>query len=305
MESLKIYDIKDIKKIAQALSGEPRLNIIELLSSGSKNLNEIASSLGMPISTATVNVQKLEEAGLLHIDFKPGIRGTQKICSLAYSEISLQIAIKPQIKKSVERISMPIGNFIQSEVTAPCGICTSIEQIGKKNDLRVFFFPERTKAQLIWFTTGHLEYHFPNPLGFDETPLSLEFSAELCSEVPYFNNRVLSDISLWINDQEIDFWRSPGDFGGKKGKLTPPWWGIHKTQYGSLVNWRINEERAICNGEKCSDITIKDLNLNRNPFISVRIGVKEEAKHNQGINIFGREFGNHPQDLELVIEKSN
>jgi hypothetical protein len=34
----------------------------------------------------------------------------------------------------------------------------------------------------------------------------------------------------------------------------------------------------------------------------VRLGVRPEADFVGGINLFGREFGNYPQDVELRIE---
>jgi predicted transcriptional regulator len=34
----------------------------------------------------------------------------------------------------------------------------------------------------------------------------------------------------------------------------------------------------------------------------VRVGVKENAANVGGINIFGREFGNYPQDILLRID---
>ncbi|MCP4752490.1 MAG: transcriptional regulator [Proteobacteria bacterium] len=272
-----------------------------MLRSGSKNLNEIATALGIPLSTATVSVQKLEYAGLLKVNFKPGIRGTQKICSLAYDQVRFVLA-ESESRIESETISMPVGNFVDCQVIPPCGICTSEIQLGSRDDIRVFFSPQKTEAQLLWFTTGFIEYRFPNPISSGDSPISLDFTAELCSEVPYFNRFAKSDISLWINETEIGLWHSPGDFGGKRGKLTPKWWGKHKTQYGRLVKWRIGKKGSFLNAKSLSDVTLDDLSLEQAPYISVRLGVKPEAKHPQGINIFGREFGSFPQDLELAIE---
>ena len=33
----------------------------------------------------------------------------------------------------------------------------------------------------------------------------------------------------------------------------------------------------------------------------VRIGIKDDARHQGGINLFGRRFGNYPQDLVMRI----
>ena len=39
---------------------------------------------------------------------------------------------------------------------------------------------------------------------------------------------------------ELLTYTSPGDYGGKKGKLNPSWWSLSYTQYGDLVSLSIN-----------------------------------------------------------------
>jgi predicted transcriptional regulator len=50
-----------------------------------------------------------------------------------------------------------------------------------------------------------------------------------------------------------------------------------------------------------SDCRLDDLELNDHRSIRVRIGVKEDARHPGGMNIFGRSFGNHGQDITLRL----
>jgi predicted transcriptional regulator len=52
---------------------------------------------------------------------------------------------------------------------------------------------------------------------------------------------------------------------------------------------------------RVSSTTIGDLGLTDHAFISVRIGVKADAEHVGGINLFGSRFGNYPQDLVLWL----
>jgi hypothetical protein len=47
---------------------------------------------------------------------------------------------------------------------------------------------------------------------------------------------------------------------------------------------------------------VRDLLLDSRRVITVRIGVKPDALHVGGLNLFGRTFGNYPQDLTLRIE---
>jgi len=41
------------------------------------------------------------------------------------------------------------------------------------------------------------------------------------------------------------------------------------------------------------------LQLSQGQFISLRIGVKPDAENVGGLNLFGRYFGNYPQDIHM------
>jgi predicted transcriptional regulator len=47
-------------------------------------------------------------------------------------------------------------------------------------------------------------------------------------------------------------------------------------------------------------VTIADLDIGHSS-IRLRLGIKEDAAHPGGINIFGRGFGNYDQDILLRI----
>jgi predicted transcriptional regulator len=54
-------------------------------------------------------------------------------------------------------------------------------------------------------------------------------------------------------------------------------------------------------GVRISDLRLSDLALTEHHSIKVRIGVKEEAKHVGGLNIFGKGFGNYDQAMVLRL----
>lgn len=54
-------------------------------------------------------------------------------------------------------------------------------------------------------------------------------------------------------------------------------------------------------GTRVSNVTLNDVHLTAEPSFSVRIGVKPDARHVGGINIFGRHFGNYPQDIVMRL----
>ena len=167
----------------------------------------------------------------------------------------------------------------------------------------MFSNPRRTTAKLVWFSSGYLEYRFPNAGLQKVDAKEMEFSAELC----YRNERIHnldcpSDITLWINGIEAGTWTCPSDFGGRRGKLNPDWWEDKNTQYGNLKTWRINETGTYLDEELVSSTKIKGYSLAQGDYISVRIGIKEEALHVGGVNIFGNCFGDYPKDLVMKLK---
>ena len=48
-------------------------------------------------------------------------------------------------------------------------------------------------------------------------------------------------------------------------------------------------------------MTLKDLALNAHHSIRLRIGIEEHARNPGGVNIFGRGFGNHDQDIVMRL----
>ena len=73
-----------------------------------------------------------------------------------------------------------------------------------------------------------------------------------------------------------------------------------RIQYGLLKNWSLTDEGAFVDGVN-SSVTLSDINLTEHHSIKVKIGVKEDAEHMGGMNIFGRGFGNYDQGIILRL----
>jgi predicted transcriptional regulator len=292
----------DLEKI-KVLSSEVRLKILDLLSAGPHNVNEIAEALRLPQSTVATNVLALEEACLIATESAKAKKGSQKVCSRKYGEILLRFGDPThEMGDGAVEVAMPIGLYTNYEVFTPCGLCSTESVIGYLDVADSFLSPDRMKAGLLWFEKGWVEYKFPNNSRLKDKPVSrLEIVTELSSETPGTNKNWLSDITLWINNVEVGCWTSPGDFGDRRGKYTPPWWKLEGSQYGLLKNWAVTEEGAYVDGVKISGVTLADLDLPSHHSVKVRIGVKEEAEHLGGINIFGKGFGNYGQDILLRL----
>ena len=293
---------EEMCRIAKALSSETRLEIIKLLNANSMNINEISEKLGMPPSTAALNIKVLEVSGIIHTELHPGVRGSMKLCSLKRDHISFTINSAIHSDYMTEIIDMPIGNYVECKVAPTCGLVNDHIFIGSEDEPRSFYNPERTSAQLIWFHEGFLVYHFSNESIIDQHMKSMELSMEICSEAPNFKNDWPSDITVWINGYECATWTSPGDFGGRRGKLNPPFWSDGSTQYGKLKRFKANKTGFYIDDERVSDITVDDLNLCEGHYIDVRIGVKEKAKNLAGMNLFGEKFGDYNQNILLRLD---
>jgi predicted transcriptional regulator len=291
------------RQVLRGLASELRLRILEHLARGPRNVNQLAQDLGLPQSTVATNVAVLEECGLVRTEIAKARRGSQKICSMAFEEIVVRFAgARTADDSDLIEVEMPIGLFTSFEASAPCGLCSTESIIGYLDVPASFLDPGRMKAALLWFEKGWVEYKFPNNGLYKEKPVQrIELSAELSSETPGTNRNWLSDITVWLNGVEIGSWTSPGDYGDRRGKLTPEWWKLEGSQYGLLKNWSVTPDGSFVDGVRISDVRIKDLALPDHHSIRVRIGVKAEAEHAGGMNLFGRGFGNYDQAIVLRL----
>ncbi|QQA43409.1 ArsR/SmtB family transcription factor [Pelagovum pacificum] len=290
--------------IIKGLASEVRVKILKLLGTeGPKNVNQIAEHLGLPQSTVSSNLQILEDTGLIFTRSQKARKGSQKICHSAFTEILVAFNDEPAERRNDKiEVAMPLGLYTKCDVSAPCGLCSPEGVIGLLDVPQTFLDPGRMRAGLLWFNRGFVEYQFPNnPMLAEVTPRSLDVSMELSSEVPGTSDNWPSDICLHVNGVEVGTWTSPGDFGDKRGKFTPEWWKLAGSQYGMLKTWSVNGQGTFVDGEKVSNVTLRDLDLAAHKSIRMRVGVSEDAEHPGGINIFGRGFGDHDQDILLRI----
>lgn len=299
-----LVDPSEQPEVIKGFASEVRVSILKLLRGGEeRNVNQIASELGLPQSTVSSNLQILEDAGLVTTESRKARKGSQKICRSTFTEVL--VAFREDIAKpggdSIE-VSMPLGLYTQCEVSGPCGLCSREGVVGFLDVPDTFLDPDRMKAGLLWFTRGFVEYQFPNNSKLNKASAkAIEFSMELSSEVPGTAANWPSDIFLQINGIEVGQWTSPGDFGDKRGVYTPSWWKLSGSQYGKLKNWRINGDGTFVDGIKISGVRLQDLAIDEHRSIRMRIGVKDDAEHPGGINIFGRGFGNYDQDILMRV----
>ncbi|WP_211748822.1 ArsR family transcriptional regulator [Paenibacillus sp. Marseille-Q4541] len=291
-----IKDLMSGVPIFKALSSEVRIQIIEMLSKHqSLNLNDIATRLQLTNGAVTMHIKKLEESGLININTAVGKHGIQKICYL--NEDKLMVDLRSQEIHNRYEVEIKVGHFSNYHAVPTCGLATKDSIVGDFDEPRYFADPMRIDSELIWLSEGFLEYRIPNYLKSNETFSEIQFSMELSSEAPGFNNNYPSDIYFSVNGIEIGCWTSPGDFGDTRGTFNPDWWPPHLNQYGMLKLIRINDEGSYVDGCRISDVTLNDIGLDYKSDILLRIAVTEGPTNKRGLTIYGRNFGNYSQDI--------
>jgi predicted transcriptional regulator len=301
-------DVSQVEKsvaVFKALSSPIRLQILHTLAEyPGMNISELAERFSLPLSSAALHVRVLEKGGLIFIQEKPGLRGAQKICAVLAEDVYLNVMHRPKPETQTRDVSysMPLGSYFDCSVTKPCGIAGRRTYIGIEDSTNAFYSPNRVHAQLLWFNSGFLEYRFPNHSLYRQRCVELHFSFEACSEAPGYNNNWPSDITLWVNHREVYTFRSPGDYGDKRGIYNPDWWPDGSSQYGDLHHLEINSQGCFGDSRKSSDLTLEALRLTEGEYISFKIGVKKDSEFVGGINIFGEHFGNYRQNIEMLAK---
>ena len=298
-----INDKKQIEKITsigEALSSDVRIKILLQLYESPRTIVELSKNLGIKNSTIIFHLNCLTESGLVLLKYIPTKKGKVKSYTLNFSNINFSIDQSKEMVSDRYIENMPIGMYVDASFDTYFGLTTESEMY--RIDVNDAFNEVRRNAQMLWFDGGYLVYRFSNNFLKKGNPNSISFSMEICSETQYYRNDWKSDIVFEINGTYIGTFLSPGDFGGVRGKLTPQWWPTNKTQYGLLINIMVNRLGTFIDGQKVSKTTINDLMLASHKYIDLKISSNKDAEHYGGISLFGRKFGNHPQDIVFMVE---
>lgn len=303
---LSIHDEQRMDKVLSALASKVRRDILRLINENSYSVTEIAKILRIPPSTAAFHINILQEAELINVRIKPNVRGSSKIISRKIDEISIGCVSSPDSELVLTTIlDIPIGSFTDCSVKPTCGMAGEDTLIERDDTPGVFFSPAKAKAQLIWLSEGYLEYRIPNYFLRNMEVLGLTISLELCSEAPNYRNDWESDITFWVNGQELCTWTSPGDFGGHRGRLNPDWYPDISSQYGLLKTIRVNSDGTYLDEDRMTRVSVLDIAIDRGDYFTFRLGNKPGATNVGGMNLFGEKFGNYQQNILVKLEYRN
>lgn len=301
---LHIKSLDEGLEVFKALGSEIRIEIIKiLLKNKGMNMNELASMLNITNGALTSHIKKLEDCGIVTIVNEPKGHGNRKKCMVYLDKILVEFDPEEQ-SKNIYEADIKVGHYSDCQVLPTCGLATASHLIGQVDDPRYFAHPGRFDSDILWFTTGYVEYMIPNFLPVAQKIDKITISAELSSEAPGINECWPSDIHFYLNDTYLGMWTSPGDYGDVKGIFTPDWWYPNWNQYGLLKLIEINKKGTFIDGLQISDVSLKDLNLTYKSTMKFKFAVPEDAEHVGGMTIFGRTFGNYSQDIQVRIHYS-
>ena len=72
-----------------------------------------------------------------------------------------------------------------------------------------------------------------------------------------------------------------------------------------MVSIEINESGTFINGKEINKLTLDNLEICKDEYFTFKIGIKDDAKYVGGINIFGKEFGDYAQDIQIIVTYLN
>ena len=296
-------DFNKIISFGEAISNPTRLNILKYLQNPPfiKTVPELAKELNIPITTLMHHLEKLEKGNLIKIRYKGSTAGTTRVVSRGIFGAVLKLSYggyDEEERKNVYEQSVGVGCY--TDFQGERLLFATADDYEPELDSP--FNEKRNSAQLIFTTHGIITYCFSNKIAVDGIVKEISFSLELCSEASYYDNDYKSDITFWVNGKEIATYLSLGDYGDRRGLLTPNWWTSRNTQYGKMVNLTINSKGVYLNNKIVTEkIKVQNLELEKGNKIALSLGNKQGCEHPGGFNLFGKGFGDYPQDIILKI----
>jgi len=305
---------KNVIPVVKALSSDIRLEILGLLEDGELNIQSIAKRLGLSKTNILTHINILEEAGFIKTRYVPGTVGNQKMCSKVYDRLIFNFSRKSRSDANQYReYFIPVGNYFDFSIYPPCGLASRENVIKKWDDPEVFYDIERVKADLVWGSHGFVEYRIPLP---EDLIIERTIKIELILEVSALGDLVehkalrlpegmdksnltegISDITFWVNGLEAGTVTVEEYSRGTGGRFTPTWW--KGSSYGKQITLVLTQDHTSINGAKQTNRGLSDFNLGGS--LKFRAGIKDEALHKSGFNIYGNHFGNHGTDIVLRI----
>lgn len=288
-----------IVSVAKALALPIRVEIVRQLFDKPMSITEIARNNHISNSTAIFHIRLLHEAGLISVEYSPSKKGMVQICYNNFSKACFYLMQEKHETTNFYTQSLPVGLYVAAQFDEYVRFATKSEIV--RIGLNDIFNNKRQEAELLWTKGGWVTYAFSNEFAQDTEVNMLSVSLEICSEISYYRNDWKSDIDFYVNGIKLLTYTSPGDFGDHRGLLNPDWWQNNSTQYGNLKTISVTEQGVFLDNILTNkEITLSKLRLNEGNSILFTISCDKNSEHYGGFNLFGKTFGNFPQDIVLT-----
>ena len=303
-----------VAPVVKALSSDARLKILSLLSDGDLNVQSIAAKLGLSKTATLVHINVLEQAGFITSQYRSGSAGNQRICHKEYDRLVFDFdPLKSDADdETYYENEVPVGNYFGFDAWAPCGLATHNHIIHKWDDPTSFFGVQRVEASLVWTAFGYLEYRIPlDPLfigkRITKIKIVLEAAAHhmvktheaLCLPPDISADQItedVTDVTFWVNNTEIGTQTISVGSDREEAIYTPTWWRT-LPYYGELVHLSLNEGGCFINKRRTCNLTSTQILMKQDRSFTLRLGIKPNAEHMNGIMLFGRDFGRYNHGL--------
>ena len=151
--------------------------------------------------------------------------------------------------------------------------------IGQWDDPSVFQLSQHVEANQLWFASGFMTWDFPINISKSAKIQSISYTAEISSEIGGTNSNWPSNLTISLNDTDIDIWTIPGD-----------------PDYGWLTTWTVDTTGTYFDSkfrtgdlprEKVSEIKIQDLAVVPEEDLHLKLSVPYSS-NGMGLTIYGK-----------------
>lgn len=295
---LYIRSLREGLPVYRALGSSTRVAIMELLlEKGPMRMTAIAQQMGITGGALTSHVKELTDAGLIYIETTGGKHGLQKICH-AYDQRILTEAAPAGLEALVHQQDVPVGAFVKSEVSAPCGLAGRDGAVTPADKPDAFQTPDRDRADLVWFAEGSLTYQLNAPMAQDDKALELNISLELAAVAAVHGDRAAADVVLSVNGKQVGGWVAGPGWMGDRSPYS--WWQQEWPQHGATTLISINGEGTHVDGRRVSAVKTSGLDLGQGD-ITLELSAQPRNRQTAGVILYGGVFGHHQRDIRTLL----
>ena len=300
----RINGLKEGLELFKTLGSGMRMQIITQLSRNPEmNLGELSAALEVTQGALTAHIRLLEQQGLIRVETRHSARGLQKICSLNEDMILLNVYPSFEEKSTnVYRTEVSVGHYTDYTVHAGCGLVTDSGALGAQDDPRVFSYPERMNAQMLWFHDGYIEYRIPNLLPEHHRIIQLTISVEMACAEQGSQEDIFSDVDYYLNGRRLGSWLADTqNKGSSHGIYTPASHLSPLRQHGFLKMLVISTSSVYIDGVNVRETGADWPFLDENGEMRFRIENHTSPEHPGGVALFGDRYGNYNQNIQVIV----